>query len=110
MNKYIVVLVTVPSEKEGEKLARKLVARRLAACVNIIRNINSIFRWQGKVERAKEVLLVIKTRKSLFARLEKLVSNLSSYELPEVLALPVENGKAGYLRWIKDATARISSD
>ena len=110
MNKYIVVLVTVPSEKEGEKLARKLVAQRLAACVNIIRGINSIFRWQGKVERAKEVLLVIKTRKSLFTRLEKMVSNLSSYELPEVLALPVENGKAGYLRWIKDSTAIISSD
>ena len=103
-------MVTAPSEKEGEKLARKLVAQRLAACVNIIRGINSIFRWRGKVERAKEVLLVIKTRKALFTRLEKMVSNLSSYKLPEVLALPVENGKTGYLRWIKDATARISSD
>ncbi len=107
--KYIVILVTAASKKEGEKLARRLVAERLAACVNIVRGVNSIFRWKGKIEKTVEVLLVIKTKKSLFTRVGKMVTDLSSYDLPEVLALPIEKGKAGYLRWIQSATARTSS-
>jgi periplasmic divalent cation tolerance protein len=101
--------VTASSAKEGKKIARQLVAKRLAACVNVIGDINSIFRWKGKVERSKEILLVIKTKKTLFSQVEKMVSHLSSYELPEVLALPVAKGKAGYLRWIQNATARTFS-
>ena len=105
----MVVLVTAGSGIEGERLARKIVAGKLAACVNLVPKVKSVFRWKGKVETAGEILLIIKTRKSLFSRLEKMVSRFSSYELPEVLALPVEKGGAGYLKWIKSATSRISS-
>jgi len=100
MVEFIVVLVTVGSVAEGERLSRALVEERLAACVNRIPAVQSVYRWQGKVEQSAEELLVIKTRADLFAALEKRVRELHSYSVPEVIALPIVSGSENYLRWL----------
>jgi periplasmic divalent cation tolerance protein len=100
MPEFIVVLVTVGSNTEGDRVARALVEERLAACVNRIPAVQSVYRWQGKVEQSAEELLVIKTRADLFAALEKRVRELHSYSVPEVIALPIVSGSETYLRWL----------
>lgn len=105
MQEFVVVYVTVGSAEEGERLARSLVEERLAACVNRIKSIQSIYRWQGKVEASAEELLIIKTKKELFRRLEKRVRALHSYSVPEIIALPVIAGSAPYLRWLREQVA-----
>jgi periplasmic divalent cation tolerance protein len=100
MSEFIVVLVTAGSPAEGERLARALVEERLAACVNRIAPVQSVYRWQGKVEESTEELLVIKTRAGLFTALEKRVRELHSYAVPEVIALPIIKGNESYLRWL----------
>ena len=102
MSEFIVVLVTVGSSKEGERLARALVEEQLAACVNRITGVQSIYRWQGQVERSEEELLIIKSRRDLFDRLKKRVQALHSYSVPEVIALPILDGSESYLRWLDD--------
>jgi periplasmic divalent cation tolerance protein len=104
MRDFIVVLVTVGSTDEGDRLARTLVEERVAACVNRLPGIHSIYRWQGKIEQSAEELLVIKTRKSLFAVLEKRVRELHSYEVPEIVALPIVAGSEPYLNWLGEQT------
>ena len=101
---HIVVLVTASSKKEGQKLASCLLQEKLAACVNVIDGVNSLFRWQGKIDKAKEALLIIKTRKTLFNKLLKKVKSLHSYEVPEIVALPIIAGNKKYLDWIDDST------
>jgi len=96
---FIVVLVTSPSEGEAEKLAARLVEEKLAACVNILPT-SSLFRWEGKLSKENESLLIIKTRHSLFHNLEKRVKELHSYEIPEIIALPVVAGSKEYLGWL----------
>jgi len=81
-----------------------LIKQKLAACVNLINPVNSLFWWQKKVDCAKEVLLIIKTKKGLFKRLEKLVKSLHSYDVPEIIALPIIAGNKQYLNWIDDST------
>lgn len=103
MSEFIVVLVTVGSADEGERLARTLVEERLAACVNLLSGVRSIYRWQGRVEQCKEELLVIKTKRDLFECLKKRVQELHSYSVPEILALPVLEGNESYLRWLEEA-------
>ncbi len=98
---YILVFVTTSSLKEANLIANHLVEKRLAACVNIISNINSIFRWKGKLDRAKEHLLIIKSRKVLLNRLIRSVKKLHSYEVPEVIAIPLIGGNSEFLNWIK---------
>ncbi|MGH7871469.1 MAG: divalent-cation tolerance protein CutA, partial [Candidatus Binatia bacterium] len=100
MQEFIVVYVTAGSPEEGEKLARTLVEERLAACVNRIKSIQSVFRWQGQVEQSEEELLIIKSRKELFPALEKRVRELHSYAVPEVIALPLIAGSPAYLGWL----------
>ncbi len=102
MQEFIVVYITAGSNEEAEHLARSLVEERLAACVNRIKSVQSVYRWQGKVEQSEEELLVIKTKKSLFRRLEERVRELHSYSVPEVIALPVVKGSPAYLRWLAD--------
>jgi periplasmic divalent cation tolerance protein len=102
MQEFIVVFVTVGSPAEGERLARALVEERLAACVNRVPNIQSVYRWEGKVEQSGEELLVIKTRRELFTALENRVLKLHSYSVPEIIALPVIEGNAAYLRWLEE--------
>jgi periplasmic divalent cation tolerance protein len=100
MHDFIVVYVTVGSPAEGERLARTLVEEKLAACVNRIAPVQSIYRWQGEIEQSEEELLIIKTRKTLFTALEKKVRELHSYSVPEIIALPVIAGSDDYLRWL----------
>ena len=97
----LVVLVTVPNAETAEKLAEALVGERLAACVNVLDGVRSIYRWKGAVERDEELLCVCKTTRDGFERLRARVVELHPYELPEVVALPVERGHAPYLDWIK---------
>jgi periplasmic divalent cation tolerance protein len=104
MTGVIIILVTAGSEEEAEKIARALVAERLAACVNIVSPIRSIYRWEGKVQDDREWLLVVKTRQSHFAAVEARVKALHSYQVPEVIALPVVDGSEKYLGWIKGET------
>lgn len=100
MNEFIVVYVTVGSSDEGDRLARALVGERLAACVNRVRQVQSTYRWQGKVEQSEEELLIIKTRRKLFGRLQKRVQELHSYSVPEIIALPILEGSESYLKWL----------
>ena len=101
---YIVVFVTASNKKEAEHIAREVIKTKLAACVNIITNVQSLFWWQGKIDSAKEALLVIKTRKALFHKLIKKVKSLHSYEVPEIIALPIIAGNTKYLEWINEST------
>ena len=101
---FSVVMVTVPHREAGEKIAEALVVERLAACVNIVPGIFSIYRWQGKVEREPEVLLVIKTRRALVEDLTRRVRELHPYTVPEVIALPVAAGSEAYLNWLQTET------
>ncbi|MFH1223678.1 MAG: divalent-cation tolerance protein CutA [Pseudomonadota bacterium] len=105
MSGYIMVLVTASSKKEAEKIAGAVLKKRLAACVNMIPGIMSLFHWKGKIENAKEVLLLIKTRTQLFGKLEKTVRKNHSYSVPEVVAVPIIKGSDKYLKWIKQETA-----
>ena len=102
---YVVVLITVPSLEIGEKIVGELLARKLAACVNIIPSIHSIYVWQGKVQNDQEVLLVVKTRAELVdVNLVPAVKALHPYEVPEIIALPIVLGSQSYLDWIAAET------
>jgi len=100
MTRIVVVLVTCPTPAVGRRLARELVRLRLAACVNVLPGVESVFRWRGKVDRSREALLVIKTTRARFAALRRKVLSLHPYDLPEVIALPVAAGHPPYLRWV----------
>ena len=100
----VVVLVTAPSEEVAAELARALVGEGLAACVNIVPGLRSIYAWKGEVCDDPEVLLVVKTRRARFAALRDRVLALHPYELPEVIALDVADGHAPYLDWVRDRT------
>jgi len=104
MSEAIVVLVTCGSEEEAVKIANSLVEERLAACVNIISPVRSIYRWEGKIWDEKEWMLIIKTQKKRFEELEKKVKSLHSYSVPEIIALPVVEGFASYLKWLEETT------
>jgi periplasmic divalent cation tolerance protein len=102
---YIVILVTASNKREAQKIATGLVKAKLAACVNIIDKVDSLFFWEAKIDRAKESLLVIKSKKEKLPSIIKLVKSLHSYKVPEIIALPVISGDKPYLRWI-DAALR----
>lgn len=98
-----VALTTVGSLDEAQRIARQLVERRLAACVNIIPNLISIYRWQGKIEQAGELLLLIKTTENRLSALEAAIRELHTYDVPEFLVLSVESGSQSYLVWLLDS-------
>ena len=102
----IVVLVTAASERQAVRIGRALVGAELAACVNIVRGVCSIYRWGGKVVQDREVLLVLKSRADLFNRLAKEVKRLHSYQVPEVIAFPIAQGAHDYLAWIMKSTCK----
>jgi uncharacterized protein involved in tolerance to divalent cations len=104
MTDYVLVFITASSEKEGEKIASALVKERLAACVNLIGGMKSTFRWKGQISSEEEVLLIAKTKDRLFESLKKRVVELHSYEVPEIIALPILAGFEKYLHWIKKET------
>ena len=104
----IVVFMTAANGEEAARLADMLVGANLAACVQILPGIESVYRWQGKIERQSEVLLLAKTKKSKFDELEREVRALHSYDTPEIIAVPVTAGSAPYLAWLLQ-TARAAS-
>jgi periplasmic divalent cation tolerance protein len=104
MTDYISVYLTVASRKEAEIIAVALIRDKLAACVNILPAAHSMYRWKGKLVKSREIILVAKSRKSLFARIEKKVKSLSSYECPCVVAWPITAGYKPYLDWVAKET------
>jgi periplasmic divalent cation tolerance protein len=94
------VLTTAGSREEAQRIARALVERRLAACVNIVAQIESIYRWKEKIEQAEEWLLLIKTTTSAFEHVRDAIKELHSYQLPECICLDIEDGSAEYLKWL----------
>ena len=98
----VVVLVTTGSEEEARRVAEHLLGQRKAACVNIVPGVSSLFWWQGKLDSAQESLLIIKTRASLLQKVIELVKEVHSYEVPEIIALPIIGGNEDYLKWIDD--------
>lgn len=100
---YSVVYVTAPSQSEGEELARGLVKEKLAACVNIVPSVKSVYWWKGEVEEAKEVLLIIKTSDTLIEPIINWVKSHHTYTVPEVIAMPVIKGNEQYLEWLGES-------
>jgi periplasmic divalent cation tolerance protein len=106
MSQAVIVLVTCCSLAEAKRIARAVVMDRLAACVNILPgSVASIYRWKGKVETAQERLLLMKTSRGRLPSLQRAVKRLHSYDLPEFLALSIQSGSQGYLRWLSDSVA-----
>jgi periplasmic divalent cation tolerance protein len=105
MTDKIIVLSTCESAEEAARLARALVEQRLAACVNILPGLRSVYRWKGAVEDTAEWLLLIKSRRDLFDRLRQAIEKEHSYEVPEIIALPVVAGSENYLQWLAAETA-----
>jgi periplasmic divalent cation tolerance protein len=101
----IVVLMTAPNRQEAVRIAEMLVSARLAACVQILPQIQSVYRWQGEVERASEVLLLAKTTTGRFDELDRAVKEIHSYETPEIVALPVTSISGPYRKWLQAAIA-----
>src|SRR5258708_11108637 len=99
-----IVLSTAGSEEEARKIARYLVDHRLAACVNIVPQVESIYRWQGTIESVREWLLLIKTTVEQFEKVRDAISELHSYDLPECIAVEIEDGSPEYLRWLANPT------
>ena len=101
---FIVAFVTSPDRKTSEALASALVEERIAACVNIVPGLVSVYRWEGKINKDPEELLIIKTRAGLFETLARRVKELHPYDVPEVVSLPIVEGANDYLGWLADST------
>ena len=97
----IVIFITTPTKKEAKRIAEKLLKDKKVACVNIVGGIKSHFWWKGKISFANEILLIAKTESKFFNDIVKLVKKIHSYEIPEIIALPIINGNKDYLGWIK---------
>ncbi|WP_321408638.1 divalent-cation tolerance protein CutA [Tolumonas auensis] len=104
MSDAIVVLCTCPDNTCARALAQTLLNEKLAACVNLIPQVTSLYCWQGKMEESQEVQLVIKSRRTLFGVLQQRIQTLHPYEVPEILAMPVLNGSPAYLQWLQEQT------
>ncbi len=102
MTDKIVVLTTCDSEELAKRLARHLVEQRLAACVNVLSRANSVFRWDDKIEDKAEWVLLIKSRRDLFATLRAEIQKIHTYDMPEMIAVPVVDGSEPYLGWVDD--------
>ena len=105
-HKHIIVFCTCPDRESGKAIADALVGEKLAACVNILPGIESIYTWKGEICRDAEILLIIKTRAELFPELKDRIISLHSYEVPEIIALPILQGSPEYLKWIDETTDR----
>lgn len=103
---YVIIFTTVSNKKEAQGIAQAVLQKKLAACVNILDNLESVFWWEGKIDAAREVLLMIKSQKRLLPKIIKLIKSRHSYEVPEIVALPIIAGNPDYLRWIDDAVGK----
>jgi periplasmic divalent cation tolerance protein len=105
-NQHIIVLITTPSREVGEQIANNLLDKNLAACVNMLAAIHSLYTWEGKINCDEEYLLIIKSRAEIFHdHLVPIVQKFHPYEVPEIIALPILMGSASYLKWISDVTS-----
>lgn len=104
MTESIVIFITCGSEEEALKIAHSLVEEHLAACVNLISPIRSIYRWEGKIWDEREWLLIVKTQRQRFEELERKVKSLHSYSVPEIIGLPIVEGSSSYLNWLAEMT------
>ena len=100
---YSLILSTASAKEEAQEIARALVERKLVACVNIVGPIDSIYRWKGEVESSQEFLLLMKTEAEKFQAVREAIKALHSYEVPEVIQIPIENGLTSYLSWISES-------
>ncbi|MEK7230926.1 MAG: divalent-cation tolerance protein CutA [Pseudomonadota bacterium] len=100
----LIVITNAPDRDVALKIAHALIERKLAACVNILAECTSVYRWQGRLETATEVPLLIKTRAAIYDDVEAAIKSLHPYELPEIVAVPVERGLPAYLEWVNAAT------
>lgn len=101
---FIVIYCTVPNKKEGKEIAKRLIEYKLVACVNIIDKIESVFSWDGELCEEKEALMIIKTRKDHFTKINHAIQKLHSYNVPEVIAMPIVQADETYLKWIEHET------
>lgn len=101
---FIVIYCTVPNKNEGREIAKALITNHFAACVNIIDKVESIFSWDGKMTEEKEALMIIKTKKEMFSKVSHVIHKLHSYNVPEVVAIPVVEADEVYLKWIAHET------
>ena len=102
--KVLIVLVTASSRQEAEKIGQAVVNEKLAACVNILSSVTSIFRWHGKVQKSREALLIVKTTERRYAALERLICSMHSYEVPEIIAVKIKKGLSQYTAWVEQET------
>jgi periplasmic divalent cation tolerance protein len=105
----VVVMITAGSQAEAERVGEALLQSRLAACVNLLPGVNSFFWWEGKIDRAAEVLILVKTKRELMPDLLEQVRAVHSYEVFEAVALPILAGSPEYLRWLEESTAEVAS-
>ena len=110
MERIVFVYTTFPSTVEAERAGRALVERALAACVNILPGMTSIYRWQGELERGEEAVMIIKTRATLAEDVTKAVKELHSYETPAILVMPLDSVEKSYLGWLLESTGEKSKD
>ena len=110
MSNALVVLVTAPNIEEASRIADALVGARLAACVNIVGGIESVYRWEGRIARDSEVLMIIKTTDERYAELEEQIKALHSYTTPEVIAIRIERGSEAYLKWLGESVVPQTND
>lgn len=103
-DEVLLVLTNLPDQDSAQRLAQAIIAEQAAACVNILAACTSVYRWQGRVESASEVPLLIKTSRPAYARLQELIRKHHPYELPEIIALPVSAGLPAYLAWVTNET------
>jgi periplasmic divalent cation tolerance protein len=99
---FVLLLTTAGSREDGEAIARALVKKRLAACVQVVGGVTSFYRWKGALERDEEALILIKTREGLTGEIEKQFESLHLYEVPELVTLPITSGSEGYLKWLDE--------
>lgn len=110
MTEFCVVLVTAEHVNQAEMIAEKLVQERLAACINIVDNVRSVFMWESHLNQSAEVMLVVKTKTALFNQLEARILELHSYDVPEVIALPIIAGSKQYLKWLdQQSTSKVKT-
>jgi len=105
MDEVLLVITNLPDRDSAQRIAHSLIENRAAACVNILADCTSVYRWQGKVESANEVPLLIKTTRSAYARLEELIRSQHPYELPEIIAVSLASGLPSYLQWVIKETS-----
>ncbi|MEM4187846.1 MAG: divalent-cation tolerance protein CutA [Candidatus Hadarchaeum sp.] len=100
---FSIVLTTVKDRREANRISQALISEKLAACVSIVPNVASVYRWQGKIERSREIILVIKTSAKKIDRLMSRIKELHSYQVPEIISLKIQRGLPQYLKWLKES-------